>query len=200
MLRDAAQDGEHPIGLAAIRFVLLSGFRRMEGLGVQRPWLDEDEGAIRFPDTKSGAQARVIGQGTVDLLLDQPKTKSPFFFPADWGDGHFYRRRPRARPYLRTRQARRRHAAHAAPQLRKPRRRSRLLRADHRRALGHAPRGITQRCVQIDEALRMAADRVAEEMADIVNGKATIVRPRKHGGRRSKESQEADERALQTAS
>jgi hypothetical protein len=46
----------------------------------------------------------------------------------------------------------------------------------------------------------MAADRVAEEMADIVNGKATIVRPRKHGGRRSKESQEADERALQTAS
>lgn len=25
----------------------------------------------------------------IDLLLDQPKTKSPFFFPADWGEGHF---------------------------------------------------------------------------------------------------------------
>ena len=47
------------------------------------------KGAIRFPDTKSGAQTRVIGQAAVDLLLDQPKTKSPFFFPADWGEGHF---------------------------------------------------------------------------------------------------------------
>ena len=35
-LREVAQDGEHPTGLAAIRFLLLSGFRRMEGLGLQR--------------------------------------------------------------------------------------------------------------------------------------------------------------------
>jgi hypothetical protein len=61
----------------------------MEALGLERAWLDEDEGAIRFPDTKSGAQTRVIGRATVDLLLDQPQTKSPFFFPADWGEGHF---------------------------------------------------------------------------------------------------------------
>jgi hypothetical protein len=44
---------------------------------------------VRFPDTKSGAQTRVIGQAAVDLLLAQPQTKSPFFFPADWGEGHF---------------------------------------------------------------------------------------------------------------
>jgi Arm DNA-binding domain len=69
-LSTAAEDGEHPTGLAAIRFLLLTGFRRMEGLGLNRAWLDEEEGAVRFPDTKSGAQTRVIGQVAVDLLLD----------------------------------------------------------------------------------------------------------------------------------
>lgn len=59
-LRAAAEEGEHPTGLAAIRFLLLTGFRRMEALGLQRTWLDEEECAIRFPDTKSGAQIRVI--------------------------------------------------------------------------------------------------------------------------------------------
>jgi hypothetical protein len=44
--------------------------------------------------------------------------------------------------------------------------------------LGHASRGITQRYVHIDEALRMAADRVADEMSDILDGKAAVARPR----------------------
>jgi integrase len=66
--------------------------------------------------------------------------------------------------------------------------------------LGHASRGVTQRYVHIDEALRMAADRVAEEMADILDGKAAVVRPRRRGGRQSQESPETDERALQTSS
>jgi integrase len=76
-LREAAQDGEHPTGLAAIRFLLLTGFRRIEGLGVERTWLDGEEGAIRFPDTKGDAQTRVVGQAAIDLLLDQPKAQSP---------------------------------------------------------------------------------------------------------------------------
>ena len=40
-LRAIAEEGEHPTGLAAIRFLLLTSFRRMEGLGLQREWLDE---------------------------------------------------------------------------------------------------------------------------------------------------------------
>lgn len=39
-LRAAEAEGEHPKGIAAIRFLLLTGFRRMEGLGLQRAWLD----------------------------------------------------------------------------------------------------------------------------------------------------------------
>ena len=67
-LRAVAEEGEHSTALAAIRFLLLTGFRRMEALGLQRAWLDEEEEAIRFPDTKSGAQTRVIGRAAVDLL------------------------------------------------------------------------------------------------------------------------------------
>ena len=39
--------------------------------------------------------------------------------------------------------------------------------------LGHAARGVTQRYVHIDEALRVAADRVAGEIAKLLDGRAT---------------------------
>jgi len=191
-MREAAKDGEHPTGLAAIRFLLLTGFRRMEGLGVQRPWLDEDEGAVRFPDTKSGAQTRVIGQAAVNLLLAQPQTKSPFFFPADWGDGHFIgvvrvldRICERAKLADVTPHTLRHTFASLAGDLGF----SELTIAA---LLGHASRGVTQRYVHIDEALRMAADRVAEEMADILDGKATIQRPRRGGAGRSEDAETAE--------
>lgn len=186
-MREATQDGEHPTGLAAIRFLLLTGFRRMEGLGVQRPWLDEEDGAVRFPDTKSGAQTRVIGQAAVDLLLAQPQTRSPFFFPADWGEGHFIgvvrvldRVCERAKLADVTPHTLRHTFASLAGDLGF----SELTIAA---LLGHASRGVTQRYVHIDEALRMAADRVAEEMADILDGKATVQRPRRRGPRQSEE-------------
>ena len=65
------------------------GSTRLEGLALQRAWLDDEEGSIRFQHTKSGAQTRIIGRSAAELLLAQPNTGSPFFFPADWGDGHF---------------------------------------------------------------------------------------------------------------
>ncbi|MDJ0448844.1 hypothetical protein [Methylocystis sp. JR02] len=58
-MRSPEQEGEHPTGLAAVRFFLMTGFRRMEGLALERAWLNDEEGSIRFPDTKSGAQTRV---------------------------------------------------------------------------------------------------------------------------------------------
>jgi integrase len=89
-MRAAETAVEHSTALAAIRLLLLTGFRRLEALGLQREWLNAEEASVRFPDTKSGAQVRVIARAAVDLLTAQPQTaKSPFFFPADWGDGHF---------------------------------------------------------------------------------------------------------------
>jgi len=165
----AETEGEHPTGLAAIRFLLLTGFRRMEGLGLERAWLDEEEGAIRFPDTKSGAQTRVIGRSAVDLLLAQPRTKSPFFFPADWGDGHFIGvvrvfDRVCARVGLAdvTLHTLRHTFASVAADLGF----SELTIAA---LLGHAARGVTQRYIHIDEALKLAADKVAGEIAAILD-------------------------------
>lgn len=177
-LRIAAEDGEHPIGLVAIRFLLLTGFRRMEGLGLKRIWLDEEEGAIRFPDTKSGAQTRVIGQTAVDLLLAQPMTKSPFFFPADWGDGHFIgvvRVLDRVCGNARLADVTPHTLRHTFASLAGDLGFSELTIAA---LLGHSARGVTQRYIHIDEALRMTADRVATEMTNLLDGRATPSRAR----------------------
>ena len=171
-MRAAEAAGEHPTGLAVIRFLLLTGFRRMEGLGLERAWLDEEGGAIRFPDTKSGAQTRVIGEAAVDLLLAQPKTTSPFFFPADLREGHLIgvvrvldRVCALARLEGVTPHVLRHTFASVAGELGF----SELTIAA---LLGHSARGVTQRYVHIDEAVGLAADRVSTEMADILDGRA----------------------------
>lgn len=190
-LRAAAEEGEHPTGLAAIRFLLLTGFRRMEALGLQRIWLDEEECAIRFPDTKSGAQIRVIGQAAIDLLLDQPKTKSPFFFPADWGEGHFIgvvRVLDRVCQKAGLADITPHTLRHTFASLAGDLGFSELTIAA---LLGHSARGVTQRYVHIDEALRMTADRVADEMADLLDGRATPTRSRSSRRDRSERKLEA---------
>jgi integrase len=184
-LRAAAEEGEHPTALAAVRFLLLTGFRRMEGLGLERAWLDEEEGAIRFPDTKSGAQTRVIGQAAVDLLLAQPKTISPFFFPADWGEGHFIgvvRVLDRICEMARLADVTPHTLRHTFASLAGDLGFSELTIAA---LLGHSARGVTQRYIHIDEALRMTADRVAAEMADILDGRASRRSSRTGAGNRS---------------
>ena len=184
-MRTAVEEGEHPTGLAAIRFLLLTGFRRMEALGLERAWLDAEEGAIRFPNTKSGAQTRVIGLAAIDLLLDQPKTKSPFFFPADWGDGHFVgvvRVLDRVCEKARLEDVTPHTLRHTFASLAGDLGFSELTIAA---LLGHSARGVTQRYIHIDEALRMTADRVASEMADLLDGRAAPPRARVFRGDRS---------------
>jgi hypothetical protein len=90
VMREVAADGEHPTGLAAIRLMLLTGFRRMEVLGLKRPWFSRRDHCIRFPDTKSGARIRALGEAAMYCIEAQPtRAGSLFVFPADWGDGHF---------------------------------------------------------------------------------------------------------------
>jgi integrase len=168
VMRTAGQTGEHPTGLAAIRFFLMTGFRRMEGLGLQKPWLNAEEGSIRFPDTKSGPQTRVIGRAVVDLLLAQPLTKSPFFFPADLGDGHFVGvvrvlDRVCATAHLEgvTPHTLRHTFASVAADLG-------FTELTIAALLGHSARGVTQRYIHIDAALRLAADKIAGEISNLL--------------------------------
>jgi integrase len=86
VMQNLAAEGGHPTGLAAIRLMLLSGFRRMEVLALQRRWVSRRENCVRFPDTKSGPQIRVLGGAAFSCIEAVPgRQGSPFVFPADWG-------------------------------------------------------------------------------------------------------------------
>lgn len=169
-LREAEVDLEHPKGIAVIRLLLLTGFRRLEALSLERRWLLEEENAIHFATTKTGAQRRVIGQAAVQLLKSQPDTGSKFFFPADWGDGHFIgvvrvldRVCMRAGIENVTPHVLRHTFASVAGGLGY----SELTIAA---LLGHASRGITQRYIHIDEPLRAAATAVADKIISLLDG------------------------------
>lgn len=43
------REGEHPTGLAAIRVMLLTGFRRMEALAMRKEWVQPDDNLVRLP-------------------------------------------------------------------------------------------------------------------------------------------------------
>ena len=89
-MRDAEEEGiENRIGLAAIRFLLLTGLRRKEALALPWEWVDTRSRCIRFEDTKSGAQLRPIGSAAISLLDALPRCGARFVFPAGRGEGHF---------------------------------------------------------------------------------------------------------------
>jgi integrase len=52
---------ESPVALAAIRFMLLTGFRSMEALMLERAWVHVASSCVRFLSAKSGTQLRAIG-------------------------------------------------------------------------------------------------------------------------------------------
>jgi len=164
-IRAGEADGEPPVALAVVRFILLTGFRRMEALSLERRWLDPDACAIRLPDSKSGPQTRVIGQLAMSLLQAQPQSASAYVFPGDRGEGHFVGisrvlDRVCARAGLQevTLHALRHTFASVAGDIGV----SELTIAA---LLGHASRGVTQRYVHIDAATRMAANLTSNEIA-----------------------------------
>jgi integrase len=173
VMRQAQAGGEHPTGLGAIRVMLLTGFRRMEALALQRAWVKRQEHAIHFPDTKSGEQIRVIGEAAMDCIERQSGHEgSPYLFPADIGDGHFIgvvrvldRVCAKAKLAGVTAHVLRHTFASVAGDLGF----SELTIAG---LLGHAARGVTQGYVHLDAALVVAADQVSAEIARLLDGEA----------------------------
>ena len=165
------REGEHPTGLAAIRVMLLTGFRRMEVLAMRKEWVQPDDNLVRFPDTKSGPQIRVAGDAAMTVLEAQAlRSHSHYIFPADWGDGHFTGVvRVLQRVCMRAgldevtpHTLRHSFASMAAAQG--------FSELTISGLLGHAPRGVTQRYVHLDTALIIAADQVAAEIARLLDG------------------------------
>jgi integrase len=167
-MRACTAEGEHPIGLAIIRLLLLTGFRRLEGLSLQNRYVTENEHCVRFPDTKSGPQVRAIGAAALELIKDQPRRDdTPYVFPADVGEGHFIgvvrvldRVCRRAGLVGVTPHVLRHTFASIAAELGF----SELTIAG---LLGHAAQGVTQRYVHLDAALILAADHVSQHIAQL---------------------------------
>lgn len=164
-----AGEGEHPVGLAAVRLALLTGFRRMEVLGLQRAWVYGAEGYVRFPHTKAGPQIRPIGAPAAALIHAQSRRLgSPWVFPADVGDGHFiglprvfHRVCERADIQDATLHTLRHTFASVAGHLNF----SEITIAG---LLGHAARGVTRSYVHLDRALVLAAGQVSTELGDLL--------------------------------
>jgi integrase len=178
-MRMAEAEGfENCTGLAAIRFLLLTGLRRNEALALPWEWVDLGARCIRFADTKSGAQLRPLGAAAVALLEALPRTDGArFVFPADRGsDGHFVGL-PRVLARLCARAAlagvtvhvlRHSFAATSAEMAF-----SELTIAG---LLGHAVPGVTARYAHLapDRALLAAADQVSARIAAALDGQAGI--------------------------
>ena len=90
VMRETNIGDESPVAIAAIRLLLLTGLRRMEALALPKSWVDVEGRCIRFGDTKSGAQLRVIGASAANLLEEVAKVPVSFWvFPGERDGSHF---------------------------------------------------------------------------------------------------------------
>lgn len=176
-MRQAAKQGEDPVGLAAVRFLLLTGFRLNEAQKLEWSWVDTDSFAVRFPDTKSGAQNRPIGAPALNLIHAQPKVDgNPYVFTSHWCNDH-YKQVPDvitrlcciARLENVTAHVFRHSLASAAGDLGF----SDITIAG---LLGHGARGVTQGYIHIDEGLRIAVEKVSKRIADLLDGSVSNIR------------------------
>jgi integrase len=170
--REAA--GENISGLRAIRFLILTGLRRMEALTLTWGLVDRRARCIRFADTKSGAQTRPLGRAPLDWLASfEPKDVkgTDYVFPGAEDGKHLV-----GLPKVWERVAKeakigdvslhglRHWFASAAAEMNF----SELTIAG---LLGHRVKGVTARYATApDSALLAAADRVSLRIADVLDG------------------------------
>ena len=84
-MRELEAEGENETALNALRFLLLSGFRKNEALSLQWGMIDTAAQCVRFSDTKTGPQMRPLGRAALDRLKAiKPRAAKPgaFVFPA----------------------------------------------------------------------------------------------------------------------
>jgi len=71
----------NPHAVAAIRFLLLSGWREQEVLTLRWECIDEERGAAMLENTKTGRSWRPLGKHALEVLDDLPRTGTPWVFP-----------------------------------------------------------------------------------------------------------------------
>ncbi len=174
-MREAIDD-EHPVALAAVRFLALTGYRLSEGQGIKRDWMNVKGCFVAFPDTKSDAQVRPLSTVAGKLAQSQPTIKNnPHVFPSNAGDGPYT-----AAEDCLARLCKRAGLANVTPH---------TLRHTFGSVagdlgfseltiaalLGHSARSVTQGYVHIDEPLRLAVEKVSTEIAQLLEAEPQIM-------------------------
>lgn len=158
----AEELGESQSALDCVRLLLLTGFRLSEGQNLEWAWVDLDRQEVDFPDTKSGRQVRALGSAAVELIAAPTSAEwSRYVFPSDLVDKPIT-----TAPVCLARLCHLAGIEGVTPH---------VLRHTYASVaadlgfteltiaalLGHSARGITQAYIHIDDAAKLAADRVS---------------------------------------
>jgi len=168
----AAEETENPVALAAVRFLLLTGFRRMEALSLHWGAVDAKGRCISLADSKSGSQIRAVGVAALAVLnAAGEEALSDWVFPASRGTGHLI-----GLPKVLERLCAAANIAGVSPHT--LRHTFASVAADEgfsemtvAALLGHARRGVTQRYAKVDRAAVLAADAVSTKIANLLVGR-----------------------------
>ena len=86
-LAKAEEIAVNPYGIAAVRFLALTGWRRGEVVNLKWSDIDAARRTVTLGDTKTGRSIRPLGNAMVDTIRDLPRRAgNPFVFPATKGD------------------------------------------------------------------------------------------------------------------
>jgi len=86
---DAEKQGLNAHSLAILRLLVLTGARKNEIAALRWEHVDFERGALRVPDSKTGAKVVPLGAPALTIFASLPRKKgSPWVFPAARGKGH----------------------------------------------------------------------------------------------------------------
>lgn len=171
-LIEAESEGEPPQAIAAIRLLVLTGCRKSEILTLMWDHVDFQLGALRLPDSKTGAKLVPLGAPALKLLASLPRLEgNPYVIPGNREGAHFVGlqkvwERVRSRAALsdvRVHDLRHSFASIGA------------IRGDSLLVigalLGHRDQATTQRYAHLSsDPLRAAADKISGQILAALNG------------------------------
>lgn len=166
-------EGLNQSGLAIVRLLLLTGARRNEIASLKWEFVDFERGALRLPDSKTGAKIIPLGKPALALLSKLAKRPAgAWVFPAERGKGHYvgtpsiWRKLKREAKLSDVRLHDLRHGFAS------------VAVADHAslyligKVLGHTQPETTQRYAHLQlDPVRAVADRTSRKIAGALDGK-----------------------------
>lgn len=87
-LTQGTTDKVNPYGIACVRFLALTGWRRGEAVNLKWSDIDAARRTVTLGDTKTGRSIRPLANAALDAIKDLPRRAgNPYVFPATKGEG-----------------------------------------------------------------------------------------------------------------